>query len=153
MSKLQHRNIVCVFGAVVKDRVAPMLVMEYLEKGSLYDLLRQDPVLEGQQILDILNDVTSGVRFLHNAKPHPVMHGDLKAANVLLDDKGRCKISDFGSGAAGTPFFMARKLLLLPCWFRKLFLSVLLTKHSSLQPNCCLVLQKALPPRMCSRLA
>jgi serine/threonine protein kinase len=84
-------------------------VMEFMDRGSLYDLLRNETVLiDGEQILPILRDVTSGVRFLHASTP-PVLHGDLKAQNILVDSKFRAKVSDFGLsqkkrlGASGTP--------------------------------------------------
>ena len=60
-----------------------MLVMEYMDHGSLYDLLHNETVvLEGEQILPILRDITSGIRFLHSASPR-VIHGDLKGKYVL----------------------------------------------------------------------
>jgi hypothetical protein len=41
--------------------------------------------------------VASGMAFLHERKPSPVLHGDLKAANILLENDGRrCVIADFG---------------------------------------------------------
>ena len=94
-----------------------MLVMEYMDHGSLYDLLHNDTVLiEGELILPILRDIAQGVRFLHAASPR-VIHGDLKAQNILVDSKFRAKVTDFGLsqkkrlGATGTPFWMAPELL------------------------------------------
>ncbi|CAB9514302.1 activated protein kinase catalytic subunit alpha-1 [Seminavis robusta] len=111
LSRLQHRNIVCVMGAVVKGRSTPSLVLEYMERGSLFDLVRSDTKMDGQLILDILKDVTQGLRFLHNTKPEQVVHGDLKARNVLIDEKLRAKVADFGSGTPGTPYWTSPELL------------------------------------------
>ena len=67
-------------------------------------------------MLPILRDVTQGVRFLHAAKPQ-VIHGDLKAQNILVDSNFRAKVTDFGFsqkkrlGVMGTPFWMAPELL------------------------------------------
>ncbi len=63
------------------------------------------------QILDIVQ----GCRFLHAADP-PVVHGDLKSMNVLVDSRFRAKVADFGlsikyKGCAGTPYWMAPELL------------------------------------------
>lgn len=90
-----------------------MLVMEYMDHGSLFDLLQNDTLLlEGEILLPILRDVSQGMRFLHAATPQ-VIHADLKAQNVLVDSKFRAKVADFGlsqkkqvRGAVGTPFWM-----------------------------------------------
>ena len=94
-----------------------MLVMEYMKHGSLHKLLR-DPKFspDGELVLSILRDITQGVRFLHSATPQ-VIHGDLKARNILVDSRYRAKVSDFGLsqkkhlGVTGTPFWMAPELL------------------------------------------
>lgn len=88
-----------------------------MDHGSLYDLLHNETMfIEGEQILPILRDIAHGVRFLHAADPQ-VVHGDLKAANILVDSRFRAKVADFGLsqkkqvGATGTPFWMAPELL------------------------------------------
>ncbi|KAL3910117.1 MAG: hypothetical protein SGILL_007816, partial [Bacillariaceae sp.] len=117
LSKLRHPNVTTVMGAVV-DRDDPKLVMELMTHGSLYDLLHNETIqLDGEQILPILRDITSGLRFLHAAEPQ-VIHGDLKASNILVDDRFRAKVSDFGLtqkqrlGAAGTPYWTAPEVIL-----------------------------------------
>jgi len=104
-------------GSVINQKEEPLLVMEYMDNGSLYDLLHNASiVIDGEFISPILQDIICGARFLHAAEP-PVIHGDLKAGNVLVDARFRAKISDFGlsakkyTGAAGTPFWMAPELL------------------------------------------
>lgn len=117
LSKLRHPCITTVMGAVIWKREEPMLVMEYMDHGSLYDLLHNETlVVEGELVLPILRDIAQGVRFLHAASPK-VIHGDLKAQNVLVDSKFRAKVADFGLsqkkkvGATGTPLWMAPELL------------------------------------------
>ena len=90
-----------------------MLVMEYMDHGSLYDILHNETIiLEGDLILPILRDVAQGLRFLHAADPQ-VIHGDIKSQNVLVDNRFRAKVADFGLsakktvGATGTPLWMA----------------------------------------------
>lgn len=95
-----------------------MLVMEFMENGSLYDLLHNDTmIIDGEVIFPILQDIARGARFLHAADPK-IIHGDLKTANVLVDGRFRAKIADFGlsakkkyMGACGTPYWMAPELL------------------------------------------
>lgn len=98
-------------GAVIEKGVEPMLIMEYMDMGSLHDILHNESFpLDGDLLLPILRDIAQGVRFLHAAKPQ-VIHGDLKAQNVLVDGKFRAKVADFGLsakkiiGATGTPFW------------------------------------------------
>ena len=52
-----------------------MLVMEYMDYGSLHDLLKNNTIaIDGEIILPILRDISQGVRFLHSADPQ-VIHG------------------------------------------------------------------------------
>jgi len=118
LSKIRHPCITTVMGAVVASDCEPMLVMECMEHGSLFDLIHNNTmVLEGEVVIPLLQHVCQGLAFLHAAKP-TIIHGDLKAANVLVDSKFRAKVADFGltakksTGACGTPFWMAPELLL-----------------------------------------
>ena len=117
LSKLRHPCITTVMGAVISPRDEPLLVMELMDHGSLFDLLHNETmIVEGDMVLQILRDIAQGLRFLHAAVPQ-VIHGDLKAQNVLVDIKFRAKVADFGLsqkknvGATGTPFWMAPELL------------------------------------------
>eukprot|EP00980_Cylindrotheca_fusiformis_P014568 scaffold3924_cov109-Cylindrotheca_fusiformis.AAC.17 len=110
LSMLRHPCITTVMGAVMNG-YDPMLVMEYMENGSLHDLLRNETLYTGgEMILQIVRDVSQGLRFLHASKP-PILHGDLKAKNILIDSRFRAKVGDFGlalknkRGLAGTPYW------------------------------------------------
>jgi len=101
----------------MEKKEEPMLVMEFMDHGSLYDLLHNETMaIEGELLLPILQDIAKGVRFLHAADPQ-VIHGDLKAQNILVDSKFRAKVADFGLsqkkqvGATGTPYWMAPECL------------------------------------------
>lgn len=94
------------------DAEPPYYVMEYLERGSLEDLLRERGPLPVHEAVDLFHDVLSGMQHAH-AKG--VFHCDLKPANILLGEDGRPRIADFGqsrlsneqSPALGTLFYMA----------------------------------------------
>ena len=94
LSKLRHPAITTVMGAIFdKNDSEPALVMECMSRGSLYDILHNTTVaIDGNILLPILQDVCRGVRFLHCADP-PILHGDLKSANILVDDRFRAKVS------------------------------------------------------------
>lgn len=94
-----------------------MLVMEYMEYGSLHDLLRNETMYAGGEvILQIMRDIAQGLRYLHSSKP-PILHGDMKAKNILIDSRFRAKVGDFGlstkkkNGLSGTPYFLAPEYL------------------------------------------
>ena len=113
LSKLRHPCITTVMGAVLGKR--PLLVMEFMENGSLRDLLSNKTFpLDPELTLPLIRDVLQGIRFLHSATPS-IVHGDLKASNVLVDANFRAKIADFGLSArctaVGTPYYMAPELL------------------------------------------
>jgi serine/threonine protein kinase len=119
LARLRHPCITTVMGAVLgdSDMEEPMLVMELMQLGSLRDLLNNDTlVLEGDIVQTILRDVVQGMRFLHAASP-PIVHGDLKAANVLVDESFRAKVSDFGlnqklgSDGRGSRYWMAPEVI------------------------------------------
>ena len=88
-----------------------------MDHGSLYDVLQNKTmIIEGEHVLPILRDITHGLRFLHAAKPQ-VIHGDLKAQNILVDSRFRAKVTDFGLSrneefrGTGILYWMALKIL------------------------------------------
>ena len=72
-------------GAIVDPKEEPMLVMEYMDKGSLYDILHNETMpIDEEILLPMLQDISQGCRFLHAFDPQ-VIHGDLKSANIFVD--------------------------------------------------------------------
>ena len=77
------------------------LVNEFMANGDLMDgLSKRDPItntptLSWEKRLQIAADIAEGMKFLHSRTP-PIIHRDLKSANVLLDYDNRAKIADFG---------------------------------------------------------
>lgn len=96
LSKLRHPNLVTLIGACPE---AWILVYEYLPNGSLEDRLScrdNTPPLSWQSRIRIAAELCSVLIFLHSCKPHSIIHGDLKPANILLDTNHISKLSDFG---------------------------------------------------------
>ncbi|KAJ3681906.1 hypothetical protein LUZ60_014479 [Juncus effusus] len=96
LSKVRHPNIVALIGSCPQSS---SLVYEYLPNGSLEDRLQRkdnSPPLTWQQRTKIIGEVCSALIFLHATKPHPIVHGDLKPDNILLDANFVSKLGDFG---------------------------------------------------------
>ncbi|ONI23124.1 hypothetical protein PRUPE_2G170900 [Prunus persica] len=96
LSKLRHSNLVTLIGACPESWT---LIYEYLSNGSLEDRLSckdNTPPLSWQTRIRIATELCSVLIFLHSSKPHGIVHGDLKPANILLDDNFVSKLSDFG---------------------------------------------------------
>ncbi|KAL3274656.1 hypothetical protein HHI36_016036 [Cryptolaemus montrouzieri] len=101
LSRVNHPNIVTLYGACTKGPKM-CLVMEYAEGGSLFNVLHYSPRLKYymNHALSWLYQCALGVEYLHNMKPKPLLHRDLKPPNLLLVDKGKhLKICDFGTAA------------------------------------------------------
>ncbi|XP_045815482.1 U-box domain-containing protein 34-like [Trifolium pratense] len=96
LSQLHHPNMVLLLGACPENGC---LVYEYLENGSLEDYLLNrsgKPPLPWFFRFRIIFEMACGLSFLHNSKPEPIVHRDIKPGNILLDRNYVSKISDVG---------------------------------------------------------
>jgi serine/threonine-protein kinase len=89
--QVQHPNLVAVLSSGEHDGY-PFLALEYVSGGSLVERLAKG-VLGLAELLRLADDLAAGLDALHQGG---IVHRDVKLANVLLDEFGKAKLTDFG---------------------------------------------------------
>lgn len=128
-SLLKHQNVVGLKAFAIKstvdantgERIALLaIIMEFIPHGDLYDWLHEPTaVLDWDMRLRILEEIAEGMHFLHTLSP-PILHHDLKSANIFVVDKSPeapviCRVGDFGE--ARTIFsYNSRERVDNPLW-------------------------------------
>ena len=122
MYKIHHPNVVKLFGHF-EDNNYCYFIMEYIEKGNIYNLIPHDgkKKLNTKIVASLIKDVISAVYYLHHMKPI-IIHRDIKPENVLLGEGLVSKLTDFGwsnymqedekrKTVCGTPIYLAPEII------------------------------------------
>lgn len=92
--KLEHRNIIHIYGMTSGFSVFPAVVTTWMRDGTLTEYLdRQYSYLTSRGRFHLLNDVASGLCYLHS---QDIVHGNLTGSNVLIDESGGARLADYG---------------------------------------------------------
>ncbi|XP_052853456.1 serine/threonine-protein kinase pelle [Drosophila gunungcola] len=106
LNTIRHDNILALYGYSINGD-KPCLVYQLMRGGSLENRLRAHksqprlPALTWHQRFSICLGTARGIFFLHTAPNKPLIHGDIKPANILLDQCLQPKIGDFGLARVG----------------------------------------------------
>jgi serine/threonine-protein kinase len=115
LARLVTHPSVCRVHDLVESEGQHFVTMEYVDGEDLRSLLRRVGRLPTERVVELMGQVCGGLAAAHEGG---ILHRDLKPANVLIDGRGRARITDFGlavttaaaerpSDAAGTPAYMA----------------------------------------------
>ena len=96
VSNLSHPNIVEVYD-VGEEEGSHYIVMEYIEGKTLKQLLKKRESLTLTEVIDIMTQLTDGISHAHESY---IIHRDIKPQNIMIEDDGRIKITDFGIAMA-----------------------------------------------------
>lgn len=95
LSQIDHRNVIKLLGCCLETRI-PLLVYEYVSNGTLADHIHGKDEMEcltWNTRLQITIDTTQALAYLYSSASVPIVHRDIKSANILLDSACSPKLS------------------------------------------------------------
>ena len=97
LTQIRHRNIVKLYG-FCSSAQNKFLVYEYMERGSLANILQSEGALEfdWSKRVDVIKHIAYALSYMHHDCTPPLVHRDITSNNILLDSEYKACISDFG---------------------------------------------------------
>lgn len=102
LSQVDHLNLVKLIG-YLEEGPESILVVEYVPNGTLGSHLdgTHKNTLDMSTRLDIAIDIAHALTYLHLYADRPIIHRDIKSSNILITEKYRAKVADFGFSRVG----------------------------------------------------
>ncbi|KAJ9160327.1 hypothetical protein P3X46_025738 [Hevea brasiliensis] len=108
LSRLHHKHLTRLVGYCEEENER-ILICEYVKHGSLHDRLHKNNIGKNSSVINswkmrikIALDAARGIEYLHNYAVPPIIHGDIKSSNILLDANWAARIRDFGFSLLGS---------------------------------------------------
>ncbi|CAM8914523.1 unnamed protein product [Rhodiola kirilowii] len=103
LAKIDHRNLVKLLGYIEMENER-IIITEYVPNGTLREHLdgQRDKILDFNQRLEISIDVAHALTYLHLFAEKQIIHRDVKSSNILLTERYRAKVTDFGFARLGS---------------------------------------------------